>query len=71
MNLADAQAQLNAWTAASLALADGKSYAIGDRTLTRVNADEILRMIGYWQRQVDALSIPAANRRPASVATWG
>lgn len=70
MDLAAAQAQLDAWTAASLALAKGQSYAIGDRQLTRSNAGEVLQMVNYWQRQVDQLSSPATARKPAMVATW-
>lgn len=70
MDLATAKAQLDAWTAASLALASGQSYAIGDRQLSRANADEVLRMVNYWQRQVDTLSVPATSRKPAMVATW-
>ena len=69
--LAEATAQLAAWEAASLATASGKSYAIGDRQLTRNNAQEIVTMIGYWQRRVDALTAAAAgSRSPASLACW-
>jgi hypothetical protein len=53
--LADAQAQLAAWEAASLALASNKSYTIGGRTLTRANSDEVIKMISYWERKVDKL----------------
>lgn len=50
--LAEAQAQLAAWEAASLATSSGKSYTIDtggiNRQLTRNNADEIVAMINHW-----------------------
>lgn len=48
-----AQQHLDAWIAADLALATGKSYSIGTRSLTRANLSEIERSIRYWQEQVD------------------
>lgn len=51
ITLAQATAQVAAWEAASLAVAKGQSYTIGDRTLTRVHASEIRSMINYWSRQ--------------------
>ena len=50
---AEAQAQLDAWLAASLALANGKTYQIGDRILTLSNATEVRRQINYWSRELD------------------
>ena len=47
-----AQAQLNAWLAASLALTKSQSYEIGGRKLTRANTDEVRRMIQYWEGKV-------------------
>lgn len=69
--LAEATAQLAAWEAASLATASGRSYAIGDRQLTRNNAEEIINMINYWQRKVDALTAASGgSTKPASLACW-
>jgi hypothetical protein len=56
VTLAQAQAQLNAWLAASLAVAGNQSYTIGMRTLTRANAKEIQGLVSYWERRVQALS---------------
>jgi len=69
--LAEATAQLAAWEAASLATATGKSYAIGDRSLTRNNAEEIVRMINHWQGVVNSLTAAAGgSNKPASLACW-
>jgi hypothetical protein len=66
--LADAQAQLAAWEAASLALAKSQSYTIAvdgsQRTLTRTNAAEVREMITFWQREVAQLK--AGGRRARS-----
>lgn len=71
-----ANAHLDAWVAADLALAGGaQSYTIstatGSRTLTRSNAAEIREQIAYWQAIVNRLSAESAggNRR-AAIATW-
>jgi hypothetical protein len=62
ITVAQAQAQLDAWLAASIAVASNQSYSIGDRTLTRANAASIENMITYWQRQVDRLTPKARGR---------
>lgn len=62
MTLADAQSQLAAWEAASLAVAKGQRYQIGDRSLQRVDASEIRSMIEFWQRRVNGLQAAAAGR---------
>lgn len=49
ISAATAQAQLDRWVAASTKVAKGKSYQIGDRALTRADADEIREMIEYWE----------------------
>ena len=67
--LAEAQAQLAAWEAASLATADGRAYSIGDRSLTRNNAEEIVKMINHWQQKVNSLTATSSNIR-ASLACW-
>lgn len=62
-----AQAQLDAWLAASLAVAASQAYEIdtgnGRRKLTRANAAEIQSMIAFWRREVDALTPAAAGGR--------
>ena len=61
ITLAQAQAQLDAWMAASLAVASSQSYRIGDRMLTRADAIEIRNWVIYWQGQVNALTAAAAT----------
>ena len=69
--LAEAQAQLAAWEAASLATASGKSYSIADRQLTRNDADEIVKMMNHWQGVVNSLTAAAnGSNKPASLACW-
>jgi len=50
--LAQAQAQLDSWVAASLAVSSGQRYKIGERELWRVDAKEIRDSIDYWNNQV-------------------
>lgn len=69
LSVTDAQAQLDAWLAASLALAKGKTYAMGDRQLTRANAEEVQGMINYWESRVAAINSEGRSVRPA-VAKW-
>ena len=59
---AQAQAQLDAWLAASLAVATGQSYEIADRKLTRADAGEIRRQIEYWQAKVSLAATASAGR---------
>lgn len=66
--LAEAQAQVAAWEAASLALATGQSYSIGGRQLNRVNAPEVRRMITYWRRQVLEFQAQANGARDGTHA---
>lgn len=65
--LTQAQAQLDAWLAASLAVAASQSYEIdtgnGRRKLTRANAIEIVTQIKFWKQQVEALTPAASGRR--------
>jgi hypothetical protein len=56
LDLATAQAHLDAWLAADLAVSKGQSYAIGTRSLTRANAAEIRTQIEYWKAHVNALT---------------
>ncbi len=64
ITLQQAQAQLDAWLAASTAVASNQSYEIdtgnGRRKLTRADAEQVLRMVSYWQDKVSALT-PAVS----------
>ncbi|MEC0269069.1 DUF6148 family protein [Paenibacillus anseongense] len=59
-----AQTQLDAWIAASLAVSTGQSYKIGSRELVRANISEIQKQIIFWQNQV---SKAASGRTGARV----
>lgn len=50
---ATAQTQLDAWLAASLAVANNQSYSIGGRTLTRADAATIRDNIEFWEGRVN------------------
>ena len=56
ITLAQAEAQLTAWIAASTAVASNQSYTISGRTLTRANAKEIRESVEFWDRKVKRLS---------------
>jgi len=53
---AQAETNLTAWIAASEAVALNQSYTIGDRTLTRANAQHIMSMIKFWDGEAQRLS---------------
>ena len=53
---AQAETNLTAWVAASEAVASNQSYTIGDRTLTRANAQHIMSMVKFWNGEVQRLS---------------
>jgi len=63
MDQTEAQAQLDAWIAASLALASSQAYSIGGRSLTRADGAEIRSQIAYWSRVVDGYTLRAAGGR--------
>ena len=63
ISLAVAEAQLTAWLAASTAVAGGQSYKIGERSLTRADASEILKMIEFWSSKVEALTAGTSSIR--------
>ena len=56
ITLADAEAQLAVWLAASTAVAGGQSYTIGDRSLTRADAKTINEMVSFWDSKVQSLT---------------
>lgn len=60
ITLESAQAQLDAWLAASMAVAQSQSYEIDTgtsrRKLTRADAAEIRDWVSYWNAEVRRLS---------------
>lgn len=50
-----------AWKAAFKACATGKSYKIDDRELTRYDLDEIRKMLGWIESQLEAVSGRSAS----------
>jgi len=56
ITLAQAEAKLALWIAADDAVAKSQSYRVGDRTLTRADADLIDKRIDKWDRRVKRLS---------------
>jgi len=66
LTLAQAQTSLDLWVTASESLAKGKEVSMGDRTLTHANAEEVVKMITFWERKVASLSGYSGPSR----ATW-
>lgn len=62
ITLAAAQASLDAWLAADLAVASRQSYSINGRSLTAADAGQITEKIRYWQGQVTRLSQSGRRR---------
>lgn len=63
ISLAQAQAQLDAWLNASLAVASGKSYTLANGvSVTRENAKYIQAQITYWNRMVSQISQASTGR---------
>jgi hypothetical protein len=56
ITLAQAEAQLGNWLAASTAVSKGQSYALGGTTFTRTDAAKIQSMIDYWDKKCEQLS---------------
>lgn len=56
VTLVQAQEHLTEWLKADLAVSQGQSYTIKDRTLTRVHAKEIRESISYWEQKVNSIS---------------
>jgi uncharacterized small protein (DUF1192 family) len=53
--LEQARTHLQAYLEADLALATGKSYKIGSRNLTRLDAAEVKERINFWSNEVERL----------------
>jgi len=56
ITLAQAEAKLATWMAAMDAVATGQEYAIGTRSLKRVDAKEIREQVQFWDLKVKELS---------------
>jgi len=56
ITLEQAEAKLAVWMAADEAVANGQSYSIGGRSLSRANAGEITDKIKFWNNQVKSLT---------------
>ncbi|WP_422036547.1 hypothetical protein [Reyranella sp.] len=81
LTLAQAQANLDAWVACSLAVAKKQSYTIqvegSSRTMTSADAVHIDKMIDYWQGKVRAIAAAESSggrrrgiRVTRGVASW-
>ena len=64
--LEQARTHLQAYLDADLALATGKSYKIGSRNLTRLDAAEVKERINFWSNEVDRLE----NGRPKGIKAY-
>ena len=62
ITLAQAEAQLALWIAASTSVAAGQSYSIAGRSLSRVDASEIRDQIVFWNNWVVTLTQSASGR---------
>lgn len=56
ITLAQAEAQLTLWLAASEAVATSQSYDMDGRKLTRADAREIRESVVFWDKQVKRLT---------------
>lgn len=63
ITLAQAEAQLAVWIAASTAVTSGQSYTIGTRSLDRVDAAEIREQIQFWDAKVKELARGSSGMR--------
>lgn len=71
ITLEQAQAQLNAWVAADMAVSQKQTYRIADRQLTYADAAAITAKIEYWSAKVDALTRRASGRTRARTIVVG
>lgn len=66
-----AQAQLDAYLAAELAVLSGQSYEIAGRKLTRADLDAIQAGINAWNTRLVALSVQETGRGRARTIVPG
>ncbi len=64
-DLIDAQNNLDKAETELAARAEGKasSYSIKDRSLTRADVDELMKIVSYWRKRVKALKSREARRK--------
>ncbi len=62
LTLAQAEAKLAEWLEADTKVAEGQSYSIGSRQLTRADAKEIRENIDYWNTKCAALAETPSTR---------
>jgi len=67
ITLAQAEAQLTLWLAASEKVASGQSYTVGGRTLTRADAGRIQSMLDYWDQKCQQLGGESNTARKIKV----
>jgi len=60
MDVSTAQAHLDVWLAADTAVSKGQSYSVGNRSLSKTDAETIRGQIDYWTRIVNTLTAQAA-----------
>ena len=70
LTLSQAQAALDAWIAADLAVAKGQSYSMNGRSLTLANTREIREQIQYWERRVAAFEQVSQENQQAALADF-
>lgn len=61
------QKHLDAWLKADLAVAQGQSYMIGTRTLTRAHSREIRRNIQLWSDRLAQIKRKSSGPRTIQV----
>lgn len=71
ITLTHAQAQLDAYLAAELAVLSGQRYEIAGRMLQRANLAEIRDGLKYWDMKVKELSARSSGRRRSTVPIVG
>ena len=69
ITLAQAEAQLTSWLAASTAVAGGQAYTIGGRSLTRADARAIQQQIDFWDKKCQEISGESNVKR--SIKAYG
>lgn len=70
ITLEQAEIQLAAWLAADSAVAQGQSYAIAGRTLTRADARAIRENIEFWDNKVKRLSGGGISTKGVTPVIW-
>lgn len=63
ITLSQAQAQLDGWLNASIAISSGQSHSFNGRTLTLANLADVNAQITFWERRVNQLTAVADGVR--------